>query len=106
MSHTPGPWKAELVPTSAGSAYKFPPCTAVLYVDRMHGYAVDDPAFAEAHANANLIAAAPDLLAACHEAAQLLCAIDSLENPHTREMAKDDAIELLKDAIQKARGEK
>lgn len=67
MSHTPGPWNLETVPTSVGICHKigpFPishrerPTYACVYDDRMSRTPTP-----ELLANARLIAAAPDLLA-------------------------------------------
>ena len=70
--HTPGPWVIETVPTSVGICHKigpFPPRrpddvtprSACLYADYP---SVHNPADNELYANARLIAAAPELLAA------------------------------------------
>lgn len=67
-SHTPGPWTLETVPTSCGICHKIGPFPwrdgkqnhACVYVD----YPGSGPIEAELMANARLIAAAPDLLAA------------------------------------------
>ena len=85
MSHTPGPWK--------------------VLVENHHIYAKDSypVASATSHrkseerlANARLIAAAPDLLAAC----ELMLTVYGLkqEAPH--------AFETMRSAVAKARGEK
>ena len=74
-AHTPGPWSLTTVPTSAGSCHQigpFPtrrpdgaPTFACLYADGIR-IGIDDrlPNAIELAANARLIAAAPDLLAA------------------------------------------
>ena len=72
-AHTPGPWILATVPTSAGSCHKIGPFPngsrvatfACVYADG-HRLGIDDdlPAAKELSANARLIAAAPDLLAA------------------------------------------
>lgn len=69
--HTPGPWKLETVKTQVGICHRigpFPPARprdepshACIYVDGRYK-PEDDPV---SLANARLIAAAPDLLAAC-----------------------------------------
>ena len=72
-AHTPGPWILMTVPTSVGSCHKIGPFPngsrsatfACVYADG-HRLGIDDasgPA-TELRANARLIAAAPDLLAA------------------------------------------
>ena len=75
-AHTAGPWSLTTVPTSAGSCHKigpFParrpggaPTFACVYADGIR-IGIDDglPRAIELAANARLIAAAPDLLAAC-----------------------------------------
>jgi type VI protein secretion system component VasF len=85
MSHCPGPWRYEM---HDGTNY------ARLYMERsgltgdaMRGYIGED--------NARLIAAAPDLLAAC----QALLAMESDEDA-------DGAAEQIRDAIEKATGER
>lgn len=73
--HTPGPWELETVKTSAGICHKIGPFPgtcgrevghACVYVDGL-GVPDSDPKRIELLANARLIAAAPDLLAACEE---------------------------------------
>ena len=74
VKHTPGPWILVTVPTSVGSCHKIGPFPngsrsstfACVYADG-HRLGIDDalPAAQELSANAQLIAAAPDLLDAC-----------------------------------------
>lgn len=81
MTHTPGPWTLETVRTASGFCHKvgpFParreggdPRHACLYSDYP---CKSNPADQELLANAHLIAAAPDLLAAGMEAAGSLSA--------------------------------
>lgn len=76
MTHTPGPWTLETVRTASGLCHKvgpFPPRReggaprhACLYSDYP---SESNPADQELLANAHLISAAPDLLAAGMEAA-------------------------------------
>lgn len=58
MGHTPGPWKVEI--DSDGSVL-------IMCSDGAHRYYIGDmeDTCTECHANARLIAAAPDLLEAC-----------------------------------------
>lgn len=63
MPHTPGPWKAES--RNYGMA-------RVLCGRRVIAGSITGEPDGEAMANARLIAAAPDLLAACKEAAQFI----------------------------------
>ena len=75
MSHTTGPWSLETLRTSSGICHKigpFPPQRkegdyrhACLYADHPSNY---NPADKELFANAVLIAASPDLLAALEAA--------------------------------------
>jgi len=72
-AHTAGPWSLNTVPTTVGSCHKIGPFPrglsgetwACVYADGCR-IGVDDntPNAVELHANARLIAAAPDLLAA------------------------------------------
>jgi len=106
-AHTPGPWVLSTVPTSVGSCHKIGPFPngsrtatfACVYAD-CHRLGIDDanPAAVELAANARLIAAAPDLLAACRRA---VCAIAaaSVHDP----IWMDD-YEIVSAAIAKATG--
>lgn len=74
--HTPGPWFANQVPTSAGSAYSIAAAgvlkgCAWIYADGIRK-GIDDeiPRAVELAANARLMAAAPDLLAALRNYAE------------------------------------
>lgn len=69
--HTPGPWIENVVPTSAGSAITIQSADhriAIIYVDGIRK-GIDDelPRSIENRANARLIAAAPELLAALRQ---------------------------------------
>lgn len=92
--HTPGPWH-----TGNGNA------TRIIYA--ADGYAVADAKayhgvpIAQCEANAALIAAAPELLAACHYA--LDCATNKRDGRTLEEMAAK-VREMLADAIAKAEG--
>lgn len=68
MSHTPGPWTIETVPTQIGHCHKIMPMVACLYVDH-RGSDFKDQKTLTAKADAHLMAAAPDMLAALREAA-------------------------------------
>jgi hypothetical protein len=63
MTHTPGPWNVETVKTSIGHAHKITPTNTCIYVDHRNESERDEKT-RTALANARLIAAAPDLLAA------------------------------------------
>jgi hypothetical protein len=102
-AHTQGPWTVETVPTACGICHKigpFPgkrkgdkPRHACLYADYP---SPGNPADDELAANARLIAAAPDLLAAL---SNLLRVIDG--EGGTRPNAREEA----RAAIAKATGE-
>lgn len=73
-SHTPPPWTMETVPTSVGICHKIGPFPgscgrdighACIYVDGQHAPQARTGKEAELLANAVLMTAAPDLLAAC-----------------------------------------
>lgn len=80
-AHTPGPWEMATVPTTVGSCHKIGPFPsggqsgktyACVYADGCR-IGVDDniPNAVELRANARLIAAAPDLLAALRDIADM-----------------------------------
>lgn len=98
MKHTPGPWRAELVPTQIGSMYKFTPSRCCMYVDGMSAHNAKDLAWEEAHANARLIAAAPELLEALK---QTRAWIDQIGDDSSW---KWDQLALIDAAIVKATG--
>jgi hypothetical protein len=79
MSHTPGPWVGYQIDREGWAVVRLSESTAA------YGAIGQD--------NARLIAAAPDLLAAC----QALLAMESDEDA-------DNAAELIRDAIEKATG--
>jgi hypothetical protein len=84
-AHTPGPWILATLPTSVGSCHKIGPFPAAgsrpytfacVYADGIRP-GIDDDLLAakELAANARLIAAAPDLLAACETAFHQTCSV-------------------------------
>ncbi len=97
-AHTPGPWFVTHVPTSAGSAFRIGSAFAEkgcawIYADGIRKGIVDAiPRAQELAANARLIAAAPDLLAALRR-----CRFDSLN------MSLAD-LEFCRAAVEKATG--
>ena len=102
-SHTPGPWKAFLLNDAAEVEYGpaiVADCRAsVFYQGEGRLYEIG---ISECHANARLIAAAPDLL----RAAQLaLVAITKPPIGASSEYTLDSAESALKNAIAKAEGE-
>lgn len=102
-AHTPGPWHA----TSSGEGL---PLTRIGYAMRGLGGGYDSHCIAlmsveqrddeVVSANAQLIAAAPDLLEAGIQAAGVLqgCAsiLESLDNPRTAERVRDAADRMLR----------
>lgn len=111
-AHTAGPWSLTTVPTSAGSCHKIgpfqasrpgrAPTFACVYADGIR-IGIDDrlPRAIELAANARLIAAAPELLAALERAYMAL--IGYL--PAHRNGVTDAAIGAASAAITKATGE-
>lgn len=106
IGHTPGPWRARIVPghqdsipieaTDAFAAVAHAngfPCT-----DEYTGSGTSDP-----KANARLIAAAPDLLAACRKAQGILSAMAG-EWPGTMSIAAKSLGESISQAIAKVEG--
>ena len=91
---TPGPWRADYVIATTGATRINSPRGNVAWVCGNDSQA--EPTPAETRANARLIAAAPDLLAAC-EALLPLC--DGLNNPGPG----DREYQLVVAAIAKAR---
>lgn len=107
VGHTPGPWEAVQSIPQYGSecffirvAREFGPLTRGFLVEDVA--TVNGPQWAEQEANAHLIAAAPDLLAACKEAANALayCAEPATGSDDGRHIA--DALASLEAAITKA----
>ena len=98
--HTPGPWHVEQPFGEPGTyvAVTFPGFSPGL-VCRL----IDQARTPEGIANARLIAAAPDLLAALEETRDFLMGGDSLESadPWVRELISD----TIDPAIARARGE-
>lgn len=82
IKHTPGPWTLEIDTVFIGDKIRVQPVR----------YHMD----AEGIANARLIAAAPDLLAAC---LQSIITLDPMDNDHA------ELYEQLRAAIAKANGE-
>jgi len=93
MSHTPGPWKFD------GSHVTDRTNTVISIegIAQPHGVtADDDPAWA----NARLIAAAPDLLAACHKICKAIAF--GVESTLAKELC--DGYDAVRAAIAKAEG--
>lgn len=95
MSHTPGPWRVENSNKNGFEVWANHTETGSLRV------AVTGHAYTFDQANANLIASAPDLLAALEAMVEAYC-------PHRRFTERDllhPAVRDSLDAIAKARGE-
>ena len=98
--HTPGPWVARTAPTSAGLCHIISAADwrgAFIYGDGIRP-GVDDalPKAQELAANARLIAAAPDLLAALRYMVEVCPAIDQVG---------EEAHDQARAAIAKAEGQ-
>lgn len=105
MKHTPGPWRAAPQPGQTVGVHTFTHCV-------MHG---DDAlCYTLTEADANLIAAAPDILAACKEAyfawAHGVGSVTTSDDPDTRANADRNIREgkrimgVIESAIRKAEG--
>ena len=110
VGHTPGPWKYE-TSKFPGSRLVFAPYTGPLE-RTVHFVACNVAARhhlpsrhqeAEAEANARLIAAAPELLAACKAVIKEAYVSENHGEPPTAEMSAD-VLEVLRAAIAKAEG--
>ena len=91
MPHTPGPWTFE-IPENPRLRWclRAPPGSELTFVGSVFPGDSDTEEGEESRANGYLLAAAPDLLAACEAAIEYF---------------DDDALELLVAAVDKARGE-
>ena len=97
-SHTPGPWKMIEVGNSIGIVpAKRPPGVSKRDIEDIAAVNLDGDQY-DAHANARLIAAAPDLLAACESALKAMVEGENDLCELTSTMA------MLEAAIAKARG--
>lgn len=106
MSHTPGPWRTHAwgdTPSSPSVNYEILSCddTALARIDLEFRDETGDPLVEddEMAANARLIAAAPDLLAA-------LIRMDEEFGTQNYTKAADDAVMMAQAAIKKATGGK
>lgn len=97
MKHTPGPWQE--VTDDDGNEWVVPKGHTP---NDMHTYFIGDleSTCSECHANAHLIAAAPDLLEACKAALECLEILDDDVDYLSR-----DEVRQLRAAIKKAEGE-
>jgi hypothetical protein len=111
--HTPGPWTLETVKTSSGICHKVGPFPwrpnkqnhACIYVDN-HSHDASAPRDQELLANAHLIAAAPELLAALRKAEQFIAngvelGFIRMPDPDTPDSAHD-TLPAIRAAIAKA----
>jgi hypothetical protein len=120
VKHTLGPWTLTTVPTSVGSCHKIGPFPvsssirseiyACVYVDGAYIGREESPATQELHANARLIAAAPELLAALQAFVALDTSFSTICNQHLNDMVDEGqplarAVKQARAAIAKATGE-
>ena len=101
-AHTPGPWYADKLQDRG--AFNIFPAGATLALLQVAGpahYGAHPYALA-AEANARLIAAAPELLAAAQKAESLIPHLDDMDSSHTTA----SVVAALRAAIAKATGEK
>jgi len=103
MTHTPGPWVVSDT-NDEGDVYVSQTAKAGLYVAIALDPLYSSEPTTEANANANLIAAAPDLLEACERIAELDCT-DGYTLADSEYPALWDALHVARAAIAKARGE-
>ena len=97
MKHTPGPWK---IRKSVLARNDFA-IAAEHFIIAETFWHVGPAMFKDAEANARLIAAAPDLLAACETAVTLFEMDNETNEPGTSAWAW---LQVARDAIAKARG--
>lgn len=98
--HTPGPWYASI---NEGQAYRISqqPTGGTFWIAETFAGVMGN----EEEANANLIAAAPDLLDACVEALDRLRHVASVEPQLNGYGARRETIQQLTAAIAKAKGQ-
>lgn len=94
VNHTPGPWTAKRINNSTGETLYH----IHMFVEPSVCGMWAPPGNIEAKANAHLIAAAPELLAACEAAKLAFRAIGQREKDYSYELR------LLNEAIAKAKG--
>lgn len=97
-SHTPGPW--QVTTDRAADAMQFPYCVRDA-ADWSVAYVTGTDGLAATQANARLIAAAPDLLAAAETAYTVLANAPASKMPK----GTADAIRALHAALARAKGE-
>lgn len=98
--HTPGPWWANI---DAATGYRWVVGDPESWIPRI----ACCPLYSEypVDANARLIAAAPDLLAALEKTYSLMMAGDVDREPHEEEARKIEAFLAARAAIAKAKGQ-
>jgi hypothetical protein len=96
--HTPGEWHLDACPDGAFQVCDGPDFDSAAVICSRNSW----PRRAEeSNANARLIAAAPDLLAACE---QVLHFLDYLQDLWGKEAITDMAARTLRSAVEKAKG--
>jgi len=99
MKHTPGPWAFSNDKDYVVEAFKEGSPYSICKYD------VNSDSEAEDLANANLIAAAPDLLAACKSAVGIILErLNFIEQTYGLEQDKEAYLRELESAIRKATG--
>ena len=97
--HTSGPWRAQREDAGDSIDYSILPPNEACTVARVSDDLLDDGELTKVHANARLIAAAPDLLKAGRAAYDMLCiAVDTNGGDSTTH----SGCENLRKAIEKA----
>jgi len=104
-THTPGPWQTQHTDTEGVEVVRQGSEEIVSWhIATVNGAAPDDlpphPLKSATGANARLIAAAPDLLAAARRAEKVLSWVE--DRPPTAQHEEVEALEALRDAIDKA----
>lgn len=86
--HTPRPWRIGPLQEIIAAIPKNDPEGGFAIAEVYGDFGIDPSRDPEAHANARLIAAAPDLLAACKEVLRCACLPDSWAEPVRAAIAK------------------
>ncbi|MTI62253.1 MAG: hypothetical protein FH762_20095 [Firmicutes bacterium] len=102
MKHTPGPWIPGAASEKADIIIVAPNCTNL--EDRYHPIAKVHRNHSDKHANAQLIAAAPELLEACEVAEGFAEWCTETANPEFNEEAQR-ALDMIRSAIDKSKGD-
>lgn len=106
MTHTPGPWRVDSSANVSAGEWGTPTFRVVASCMTVTGGRDYDREYQTNHANAHLIAAAPDLLAAAEAAYTAFGITDEPDKPREPLLNRDEcsALYLLFAAIAKAKG--